>query len=220
MKKLMILSLFTIFHMGVYAQNEVFRIDSIPQQGVLLDKGWKFHAGDNPEWAKPDFDDTQWKSIDPTKDVMDLKQFGNQNIGWFRITFKIDSSLYNKSFALAIKQSGSSEIFVNGSKIIGIGAFSSKNKKLLGYDPAGTPFAISFGNSSIQNLSIKFEKSSDFLIKLVGYDNTCLKLTLIKVDKSIETFNRYSAIDYLGQSLQLIISGFFVLIDIETFALP
>lgn len=25
-----------------------FRIDSLPPQGVLLDKGWKWHAGDNP----------------------------------------------------------------------------------------------------------------------------------------------------------------------------
>ncbi|MCP9769216.1 hypothetical protein EGI22_14960, partial [Lacihabitans sp. LS3-19] len=39
MKKLLIFSLLTIYHLDVYAQNEVFRIDSISQQRILLDKG-------------------------------------------------------------------------------------------------------------------------------------------------------------------------------------
>ena len=37
---------------------DTFRIDSLPTEGVLLDKGWKFQVGDNTDWAKPDFDDT------------------------------------------------------------------------------------------------------------------------------------------------------------------
>ena len=93
MKKLLILSLLTIFHFGVYAQNEVFRIDSIPQQGILLDKGWKFHAGDNPDFAKPDFDDSKWERIDPTQSILDLPQIQKADIVWFRFHINIDSSL-------------------------------------------------------------------------------------------------------------------------------
>ena len=33
----------------------VFHLDGLQTQGILLNKGWKFHSGDNPEWAKPGF---------------------------------------------------------------------------------------------------------------------------------------------------------------------
>ena len=54
----------------------IFKIDSVPTSnvlltGVLLDKNWKFHVGDNPDFAKPEFDDSAWENIDPTKDIHD-----------------------------------------------------------------------------------------------------------------------------------------------------
>ena len=45
--------------------NHVFHLNELPQEGVLLDKGWKFHAGDNPEWARPEYDDSEWKPVSP-----------------------------------------------------------------------------------------------------------------------------------------------------------
>src|SRR5690242_14955777 len=29
-----------------------------------LDGPWKFHTGDDPRWADPDFDDSGWESMD------------------------------------------------------------------------------------------------------------------------------------------------------------
>ena len=49
-----------LFPLLAFAQNEaIFRINSLPKEGVLLNQGWKWHAGDNPEWAKPEFDDLE-----------------------------------------------------------------------------------------------------------------------------------------------------------------
>ena len=33
-------------------------IDSITADVIALNSDWKFHAGDNPEWSKPDLDDS------------------------------------------------------------------------------------------------------------------------------------------------------------------
>lgn len=33
---------------------------------VALDGPWKFHIGDNPQWADPNFDDSQWETVDLT----------------------------------------------------------------------------------------------------------------------------------------------------------
>ncbi|MCU0339045.1 MAG: hypothetical protein MUE30_04115 [Spirosomaceae bacterium] len=69
MKSLTLTLLFALICGFVFAQKTaVFKIDSLPTQGILLDKGWKWHGGDNPEFAKPDFDDSAWEGIDPTKD--------------------------------------------------------------------------------------------------------------------------------------------------------
>lgn len=59
---------------------DFFPIDSLPTEGVVLNKNWKWHTGDNPEWAKLDFDDSSWENIDPTKDIMDLPQIQDGKI--------------------------------------------------------------------------------------------------------------------------------------------
>ena len=51
----------------------------------LHDAPWKYHPGDNPEWAKPDFDDTTWvKYFSPLliQDKSINKEW--EGIGWFR----------------------------------------------------------------------------------------------------------------------------------------
>lgn len=35
---------------------------SLLQAGVELDGFWKYHAGDQPEWAAPSHDDTSWET--------------------------------------------------------------------------------------------------------------------------------------------------------------
>jgi hypothetical protein len=47
---IILLSGFTAF-----AQPQI--INSMPEDGIVLNSGWKFHAGDNPGWSKPDLDD-------------------------------------------------------------------------------------------------------------------------------------------------------------------
>ncbi|NIR67119.1 hypothetical protein GWO43_26740, partial [candidate division KSB1 bacterium] len=31
---------------------------------IWLVKPWKYHPGDNPQWAQPDYDDSQWQRAD------------------------------------------------------------------------------------------------------------------------------------------------------------
>ncbi len=120
-------------HLGSLAQNEVFSIDSIPIQGILLDKGWKWHAGDNPDFAKPDFDDSKWESIDLTKLMDDLPQIQKAGIGWFRINFNIDSSLKNTILSLQTNQFLAAEFYQNGIFIGNLGIVSRNPKDVQGF---------------------------------------------------------------------------------------
>jgi Stage II sporulation protein E (SpoIIE) len=39
---------------------------TLGQSVVALNGPWKFHVGDNPQWAEPGFDDSQWETVDLT----------------------------------------------------------------------------------------------------------------------------------------------------------
>jgi hypothetical protein len=39
---------------------------TLGESTVELAGPWKFHVGDNPEWAQPDFDDSGWEDMDLT----------------------------------------------------------------------------------------------------------------------------------------------------------
>ena len=64
----------------------VFYLNKLPTDGVLLNKGWKFQEGDNPDFAKPDYDDSKWSSIDPILDIHDQPQITKSGICWLRVT--------------------------------------------------------------------------------------------------------------------------------------
>ncbi len=122
---LLFLSLNASAQQGEVFQRVAFRIDSLPPQGILLDKGWKWHAGDNPDFAKVDFDDSKWESIDPTKDIMDLPQVRKAGIGWLRLNLHIDSTLLQQqAITLLVGQTAASELYSDGQLILRLGTVS------------------------------------------------------------------------------------------------
>jgi two-component system, NtrC family, sensor kinase len=156
MKQILFFLLF--FSTYTYAQKgDIFRIDSLPTEGVLLDKGWTFHAGDNPDWAKPQFDDSAWDVIDPTKDIMDLPQIQDGKIGWLRLQIKMDSSLMPQPHALAIIQAVASEIYIDGQLIEKFGELHNTVYKAFytGYPTIYTPISLPKNKATV-TLAIRF----------------------------------------------------------------
>ncbi|MCP9770235.1 hypothetical protein EGI22_20210 [Lacihabitans sp. LS3-19] len=150
---LLVLLIYTNF---CFAQNRSeFRIDSIPKAGILLDKNWKWHAGDNPDFAKADFDDSKWEGIDPTKDIYDLPQIRKTSVGWFRIRFYVDSSLLNKPLTFQVNQSIASEIYLNGMPVKKYGIVSSKKDEIRGFLPQDFPISTLLKNQE-QVISVRF----------------------------------------------------------------
>ena len=82
---------------------------------------WKYHPGDDLRWAEPDFDDTDWKEIDPAIDVQMPDAEKWKGIGWFRKVIKIDSPLINAIAGFHVEHEGASEIYLNGRKIFSFG---------------------------------------------------------------------------------------------------
>lgn len=129
--KLLLPLLLLLSFSSLAQQSALFVIDSIPKHGVLLDKGWRYKEGDNPDWAKSDFNDSSWESIDPIKELALLPHVFNHQIKWLRIHFEIKDSL-PKLLGLAVNQAGASEIYLNGKLGHRFGHFDTKPDKVRG----------------------------------------------------------------------------------------
>src|SRR3954453_18106074 len=82
----------------------VVRINSLTPEGIVLNKGWKFIAGDNPAYASTDYNDNEWKSVDPTKDIHDIPALWKNNIVWFRLKLEISNGVRQQPLSMTIDQ--------------------------------------------------------------------------------------------------------------------
>ena len=172
--------LLLVFPLTIFAQqSEVFKIDSLPKQGLLLNKDWKFQLGDNPDFAKPDFDDATWQPINPTLDIFDLAQLPKTGeIFWLRLRLDADSS-WNQQMLMTLQQSGASEVFMNGELIQKLGVVSRNLNAIKAYNPYQRIFAfpIQKGNSQVVALRYAFQPTMRYATHF-GASNVALAITL------------------------------------------
>ena len=184
--------LFTLSSGRSYSQDsaETFHLGKFPPDGVLLDRDWKFHAGDNPEWAAPGFDDRAWQSIDPTLEIRDIKQLQQAGYGWFRLTLIIDdSNILKRQPVLLINQAGASEIYLNGKLINRFGDFSTDPNKVRAYDPLGHPFSFPLGKNTKQVLAIRYAIQPNLLYNTaLTRKNTGLIIRVNNLEPSVDNY--------------------------------
>ncbi len=103
-------------------EHKVLLKDSLLVKPISLESyQWRFHRGDNPQWANPTFNDSSWSSCSSVEELQTLGREGWTGIGWYRIRVHVDSALYGVPMALTIVHRGASEIFFDGQRIGGYG---------------------------------------------------------------------------------------------------
>jgi len=117
----------------------VFQLDSLPANGIELNKGWKFHEGDDTAWKDPHFDDSRWQKADLSNPNSYLPAFGKRGIGWFRLKLSMDSSLRANPVALQISQLGAIELYVKNSLLVSLGKMNAAGL-IQTNDSHGKPF--------------------------------------------------------------------------------
>jgi hypothetical protein len=93
-----------------------FSLDKDREQIVSLDGQWRFHPGDNPRWASPDFDDSQWPLINSTKGWSKQGYKNMSGLAWYRT--RIEISVGGQPLALYIPHIFTScQVFADGEMI-------------------------------------------------------------------------------------------------------
>ena len=119
------------------------------ESSIELPGPWKFHIGDDPAWAQPDFDDSSWEDVDLTVGRRGAPGWtarghaGYAGYAWYRLQVNVTGA--NRSLALKMPDSfdDAYQAFVNGQRIGEFGKFTSRS--VTAYSSLPTAFRLPKG---------------------------------------------------------------------------
>jgi signal transduction histidine kinase len=165
------LLIFLVFATPVFAQTEkdaTFYLNELRQNDTVL-SGWKFHAGDDPHWAEPGFDDSKWEPVDPAQDITSFNKLKQAGIGWIRLHIRIGSALANKQLAARVFQYTASELYVDGKLVKKYGTITTDPTKTVAMCPAGDLFLLHIDTGQDHVIAVRLAYQS-----LVPYTSPAL----------------------------------------------
>ncbi|WP_230471381.1 ATP-binding protein [Hymenobacter jejuensis] len=142
--------------------SSVVTFAEMPATGIVLDKGWKFHPGDNPAWARPAADDRQWEPLNPTLGLRRLPQVQQAGVGWLRLRFRLGPGIRQRAVVLGVFQYAATEVYFNGRLLRRYGVVSTDPAKVKPYWPDGEPIELPIANQAEQVLAVRFANWKQF----------------------------------------------------------
>ena len=176
---------------------------------ALYSAPWKYHPGDNPEWANPAFDDTAWEFANTMLFKAELPESGWEGIGWFRLHLSVpDEELWNMPLALYVTyQAGASEIYLDGELIYKFGTVGTREGEEKPYWKRD-PQVISFSSKTEHLIAIRYSNFSSYqLTPMLGFS-----LMLSPLNDSIE--DRVNIVRY-GTTLQMVWTGISIFLMLQ-----
>ena len=140
---------------------------TLGQSTAALNGPWKFHTGDQPEWADPGFDDSAWGTMDLTPPPGSYDPItgnsgfvpgwttrgypGYAGYAWYRLRVNIQDNVQRgESGGLALKMPENVDdiyqVFVNGRMVGEFGRFAPQGNTLYMTQPRAFPLPADLGN--------------------------------------------------------------------------
>lgn len=149
---------------------------------------WRYHPGDNLEWAEPGFDDRHWQPVHGGKGIREAVENNWTGSGWFRCRFRIDETLKREFCAIFLRQMGAAEVYLNGKRIHRMGAIKQENGKKT-FNRHDNWEIFSFDKSDTQVVAIRYINPSAALHHSLGIDTGFL-IYFVKVRRSLPNIFR------------------------------
>jgi two-component system NtrC family sensor kinase len=129
---------------------------TVPLGGSVLDKGWKFRAGDDSAYARPEYDDAAWAPINPNQLPGQLPQLAGVRVGWLRLRLAVADSLRGRALVLLLQQTGASEVYLNGRLLRRYGHVSADPAQVQPGPFTAVPLEVHFAGPPEQVLAVRF----------------------------------------------------------------
>jgi len=161
---------------------------------VELFEGWKYQIGDDSSWADPDYDDTDWKSINPQLNKEEFEKLDWTGNIWFRNEIQVDSSLWNIVFGLNFFCTGAAEIYLNGKLLYKYGIVGSTAENEIAFLDMN-PRHILFDRKEMQVLAVRYSNHS---AERLASHNIQVGFTAILGDIEVFVYNRINNVRELS----------------------
>ena len=86
----------------------------IPRSNAMIYKAWRYHAGNNPAWTRPDFDASAWDTLDLHQLPRTLLRAAQPGVYWLRRRFRLPDSLRQRTLVLQLSRLGMADVYLNG----------------------------------------------------------------------------------------------------------
>ncbi len=170
---------------------------------VRLNKHWNYHKGDKPEWARYDFDDSNWDILSPSLNLDSVPPNTFEGICWFRLLFRADSTLH-KPLALIISQSGASEVYIDGQLIGKLGRVGHDAKEEIPFSPREMPLGFSLDKKDYHIIAIRYSNQK-FRENYKKYNETMAGIHVRVMDLGKAIHYKTNNSKAIGFSLALLI---------------
>jgi two-component system NtrC family sensor kinase len=197
------------------AQN-IFSLPDPADSAIILNEGWTYHMGDDPNIGNIDYDGDSWKPIQPVADIVDsIPADVKTGVGWMRLKFRVSNDARNQQLGIMVRQSVASEIYLNGKRIAQYGVVSASPSDIVADDPRYEPVQLEISNDSIQVLAVRFAVQSG-----IGYSNyfgTINPFCSIRVMRNDMAIEQYKVI-YMRPWMDLFMQGTIFMVFIVHFS--
>lgn len=131
---------FWLFCLSVSLWGQTLEVSHFQNGSTSLADRWKFHSGDDPRWADPNFDDSDWKLVQVPGSLGQQGYPRFSGYGWYRLRVQLDTALAAQDLQLLFdSEYAPYEVYANGNWIGGFGSFPPRERR---YDPRPMSFAV------------------------------------------------------------------------------
>jgi serine phosphatase RsbU (regulator of sigma subunit) len=176
--------------------------------GIELTRSWRFHPGDDPSWAEPTFDDTDWELVDPRMPPGKLPRGGWPGVGWFRRHLRVEPALWGRPLTMRLAQAGLAEVYLDGALIYRVGAFVAGETPNVARPRRG-PWRVVFSARPDHVVAVRYsctaapasqrlETGIGFIVTLGGVSTDAVEWRAIAVQAALFTVSVFLALLHLA----------------------
>ena len=196
------------------ADTTILQVDRLPATGgLLLKNGWHYHVGDNPAWAQPDFDDSGWDTLNPSRPRRELPRAAQTGISWLRLRFRLGDSLRQHDLLLNCGERGAVEVYLNGQLVQRQGVINADPTRVVPRGRFPQPGQVPAGGPAEQVLAVRYAPWQPPL--LVGMDRAPQLVVLLF---SPQVFWQGQGQEKDNSQVYLVLLGFSVMLALLHFA--
>jgi len=211
MKWVCVILLF-LFSVSAYPKDKartvpVINGDSLLNYPHYLIEGWLFSPTDDTAYARPSFDDSNWKEKESTlypvyADSVHLFE----GLGWLRYHFIADSSITGGPVAMGITHMGASQIYLDGKLIRSFGTIGDAKSSVY-LDPQEVPFIFTIPSPGEHLLAVRYANfNTRKNYKIHKYNMAGFRMIIGDVDNMIH----HRDLKNIAVSVLMLLAGIFI----------